>query len=47
MVYESINDVMKEKKQMMDTNEKSFKNIKNVCATYFENYDKQLKGVLD
>lgn len=39
-VDDNINDMVKERKDMVAKNEKQFKDIKMVCCKYFEKYDK-------
>ena len=42
-----VNDLVIEKKTMIQKNTDEFKNIKVVIAKYFERYDKTMDGVLD
>ena len=46
LVDESVDDMMKEKKIIVDKNTKNFKEMKLVIAAYFEKYDEELKSVL-
>ena len=46
-VDENVNDIVIERRQLVENNEKQFKEIKLVCCKYFQKYDLQLEGMLD
>lgn len=42
-IDENVDDMMKERKVMTNRIDKEYSNIKQICANYFEKYDKSLK----
>jgi hypothetical protein len=46
-VDENVNDIVIERRQLVEKNEEQFKEIKLVCCKYFQKYDLQLEGMLD
>ena len=44
-VDDEVNDMVKERREMLENNEKQFKDIRMVVCNYFEKYDVSLKEI--
>ena len=45
-IDENVDDLVREKRIMVESNTKHIEDIKLVCANYFQKYDEKLEGVL-